>query len=85
MKKLICANDVGCNDCIYHPYCNKQQPDINWDKVEPGTLIYVKNNPNDRWLKRCFVEYVEPMIQVKYEGNFWLYRFAKLMEDNNEV
>ena len=73
---------------ILKPY--KEEPEIDWSKVEVDTPILVRDYENHTWNKRHFAKYTGGKVRAWNNGNTsWTgeytqsWRFAKLAEEGD--
>lgn len=93
-----CAG-VGCIKCcmlqmiwLMEDYEEpKEEPEIDWSKVEVDTPVLVKNIENEEWKKRHFAKYENGHVHVWNNGStswsaycVYDYKYAKLPEDEKK-
>lgn len=88
------CSDMTCETChrlfsvwLLNEY-NAQE--IDWSRISVDTKIYVKDNENDKWIKRYFAKYEKGKVYTWMYGNTsWIsdgieiecWKYAKLAEE----
>ena len=69
----------------------KEEPEIDWSKVEVDTPVLVKDKENEEWKKRHFAKYEHGRVYVWNNGStswsacrMYDYKYAKLPEDKKK-
>lgn len=66
-----------------------KESEIDWSKISVDTKVYVKDNENDKWIKRYFAKYGKGKVYTwMYGGTSWnsdeteieCWEYAKLAE-----
>lgn len=98
LRRDSCAG-VGCIKCcmlqmiwLMEDYEEpKEEPEIDWSKVEVDTPVLVKNIENEEWKKRHFAKYENGHVHVWNNGStswsaycVYDYKYAKLPEDEKK-
>lgn len=98
LKSNSCAG-IGCEHChmlqmiwLMEDYEEpKEEPEIDWSKVEVDTPVLVKDRENEEWKKRHFAKYEHGRVYVWNNGStswsacrMYDYKYAKLPEDEKE-
>lgn len=92
---IECGN-ISCDNC-YHLFSlwllkDYKEPEIDWSKISVDTKVYVKDNENDKWIKRYFAKYEKGRVYTWMYGNTsWIsdgieiesWEYAKLTEEEN--
>lgn len=88
---------ITCNYCrvlttvwLLDQYKEPKEPEVDWSKISVDTKVYVKDNENDKWIKRYFAKYEKGRVYTWMYGNTsWVsdgieiesWEYAKLAEE----
>lgn len=100
-RKPVRCIDTTCYICEYNCSCNEEfkkwanseyvEPPVDWSKVTVDTPVLVRDDENDKWLKRYFATYKNNCVYVwtygatswstNNEKDMWNWKYAKLAEE----
>ena len=92
------CNNLSCSVCnviqmlwLLEEYEEPKEPETDWGKVEVDTPILVRDNENEKWLKRHFAKYEGGTVYSWNGGKTsWTkecmknWKYAKLAESEEE-
>lgn len=88
LKSEVCGG-LACGACymlqtIWLLEDYEEEPEVDWSKVEVDTPILVRDNEDEKWLKRHFAKYENGRVYVwNLERTSWTTRDDKCVMDWN--
>ena len=94
LKENGCAS-INCEACFMYKMIwllkDYEEPEVDWSKVPVDTLILVRGDEDEEWLRRYFAKYENGKVYAWGNGctswtadNMYDWKYAKLAEDEKK-